>query len=272
MKPTLSISLMMAMSLQMLACAGMSRTVEEDPSDDMLAPPPGMVEIIRYEAQTQKLLDATSQLMDMQGESDEMGRRLEVICADYPEHQVCSPLTEAKFALEAFCSDREFTAHVDDVVNSCHQGQCKQVDHAEFITRSQYMTLVQRLPHSLVTFRAGKTRLKNDDKGQLQAFVEQVNAEQGYMIIVGRASRDGSWRKNVKLALDRAENTRHYMVSQLGLDPQRVGYITYGHEKMYLTAMDAERLSTQKLSVKQANRSALVFAYPCFEEDRGARH
>ncbi len=134
------------------------------------------------------------------------------------------------------------------------------------------MTLVQRLPHSLVTFRAGKTRLKNDDKGQLQAFVEQVNAEQGYMIIVGRASRDGSWRKNVKLALDRAENTRHYMVSQLGLDPQRVGYITYGHEKMYLTAMDAERLSTQKLSVKQANRSALVFAYPCFEEDRGARH
>ena len=43
-----------------------------------------------------------------------------------------------------------------------------------------------------------------------------------------------------------------------------VGYITYGHEKMYLTALDAERMGKgRRLSVKQANRSAFVFAYPC---------
>ncbi|MEZ4468033.1 MAG: hypothetical protein R3F43_27270 [bacterium] len=85
------------------------------------------------------------------------------------------------------------------------------------------------------------------------------------MIIVGRASKDGSWKRNVQLAIDRAENTRQELVKSMGLDPARVGYITYGHDKMYLTALDAERLSEKKLSPKQANRSALVFAYPCFQ-------
>ena len=54
------------------------------------------------------------------------------------------------------------------------------------------------------------------------------------------------------------------MVDQLGVDAKRVGYITYGHDKMYLTRLDAERLSGKKLTVKQANRSALVFSYPCY--------
>ncbi len=66
-------------------------------------------------------------------------------------------------------------------------------------------------------------------------------------------------------ALQRAENTRRYLVGDLGLDPKRVGYITYGEEKMYLTELDAERLSAKKVSTKQANRSALVFSYPCYE-------
>jgi hypothetical protein len=88
------------------------------------------------------------------------------------------------------------------------------------------------------------------------------------VIVVGRASKDGNWRQNLKLALSRAENTRKFSVEELGLNAGRVGYITYGADKMYLTALDAERLSEEKLSETQANRSALVFAYPCFDPNR----
>ena len=34
---------------------------------------------------------------------------------------------------------------------------------------------------------------------------------------------------------------------------------------MYLTQLDAERLTDKTLTEKQANRSALVFSYPCYE-------
>ena len=33
---------------------------------------------------------------------------------------------------------------------------------------------------------------------------------------------------------------------------------------MYLTKLDAERLAQQKLTTREANRSALLFVYPCF--------
>lgn len=163
-----------------------------------------------------------------------------------------------------FCSDVDFKSHVDEIVAACHQGQCKQVDQAQLLSRTQYMTLIQRLPHTLVTFRARDSKLDKKDKMKLQAFLESLGAEAGYIIIVGRASRDGLWRKNLEYALGRAESSRAFIVDELGMNKDRVGYITYGHEKMYLTDLDAERLSSKrKLSVKQANRSAFVFAYPC---------
>ena len=151
------------------------------------------------------------------------------------------------------------------VVNACHQGECKQVDQAEQISRSQYMLLTQRLPHSLVLFGPSKTRLDRRDKKQIQRFLEVLQGEKGYVIIVGRASKDGNWRHNIKLALKRAENTRKYLVDSMGISADRVGFITYGDEKMYLTRLDAERLSEKKLSEKQANRSALIFSYPCYD-------
>ena len=103
------------------------------------------------------------------------------------------------------------------------------------------------------------------DRRQLQQFVEGGQGAKGYFIIVGRASKDGSWKQNVKLALERAETTRKFLVEDLGIDSGKAGYITYGHAKMYLSELDAERLSQRKLSVRQANRSALVFTYPCYE-------
>ncbi len=223
------------------------------------------LQIIEYEKKTRQLIDTNKKLADARTKVDDQRRRLQVICVDYPDHQVCLPQTEAMYAREAFCGDTEFTGHVDGVVNACHQGECKQLDDAEQISRSQYMMLTQRLPHSLVTFRAGNTRLDKRDKEQLQQFLEFIQGEKGYVIIVGRASKDGSWRKNIKLALKRAENTRRFMVNDMGVDQGRVGFITYGDEKMYLTDLDAERLSDKRLTIKQANRSALVFAYPCYE-------
>ena len=237
--------------------------VEEKKPDE---PPPGMVSVVQYEKKTAQLMQATLKLGELRDNVDEQRRRLQVICADYPDHQVCQPQTAAEYARKAFCADQEFTKHVDAVVNSCHQGACKQVDEANLITRAQYMTLVQRLPHALVLFGASRTKLDRNDKKQIQQFVETIGADQGgYVIIVGRASKDGSWRTNLKLALDRAEHTRAFIVDQLGIDQKRVGYITYGHAKMYLTALDAERLTKKRLSPKQANRSALLFAYPCFD-------
>ena len=229
---------------------------------DPLFPPSGMIEggaLSKIGA-----IEATEALMHLQDNTDELRRRLTVICVDHDDHDACIPPRSASEARELFCQDVEFTNHVDEVVAACHQGQCKQVDQAEMLSRTQYMTLITRLPHTLVTFRARDTRLDRKDKIKLQRFLESIRADTGYIIIVGRASKDGLWRKNLEYALGRAESTRSYVVNELGMDKDRVGYITYGHEKLYLTELDAERLSdSRRLSVKQANRSAFVFAYPC---------
>ena len=224
--------------------------------------------LLEYEKKTKELLATTRKLNDSRSQLDDQRRRLMVICTDYPDHTVCLPQTAATYAREAFCKDPEFTGHVNAVVNACHQGECKQVDQAEQISRSQYMLLTQRLPHSLVLFGPSKTRLDRRDKKQIQQFLKVLQGEKGYVIIVGRASKDGNWRKNIKLALKRAENTRKYLVENMGISQDRVGFITYGDEKMYLTRLDAERLSKKKLSEKQANRSALIFSYPCFDSLR----
>lgn len=244
------------------ACGGarQTETVEQPPEVD-----PKFVEIVKYEKKTQELLDTNQKLTDVRGKLDEQRRRLAVICNDHPDHAVCQPQTQAAYARAAFCEDKEFTEHVDKVVESCHQGMCKQLDQAQMISRSNYMLLTTRLPHTLVTFGASRTKLDRRDKRQLQQFVESLGLEGGYVIIVGRASKDGPWKKNVELAIKRAEHTRQHLVDALGIDAQRAGYITYGHDKMYLTALDAERLTEKKLNVRQANRSALVFAYPCYE-------
>lgn len=228
---------------------------------------PSVVSLIEYEEKTRELMQATDQLNGLRDNLDDQKNRLMVICTDHPEHQVCAPQTAASYARKAFCEDAEFTGHIDEIVRSCHQGQCKQVDQAELLTRNQYMTLVQKLPHSLILFNLKRFELDKNDRAQLQRFLEVVNAEKGYIIVVGRASHDGSWTANLKLALDRAESVRAYMVNRMGMDKDRVGYITYGHEKMYLTELDAQRMSTRKLSIKQANRSALVFAYPCYDAE-----
>ena len=234
-------------------------------------PPPDMVMKVEYEQKTLELLQATERLTDLRDSFDEQRRRLAIICVDHPEHDVCAEQTAARYARGAFCGDAEFTGHVDGIVSACHEGQCKQVDQASMITRSDYMLLLSRLPSTLVLFRANQTKLDRRDRKQLQTFLENVQGERGYLIIVGRASRDGRWEKNLQLALDRAEETRSYLVDALGTETDRVGYITYGHPKMYLTELDAERMAAGKLSVKQANRSALVFAYPCYEEDPKAK-
>jgi outer membrane protein OmpA-like peptidoglycan-associated protein len=233
-------------------------------------PPPlpaNVIELVKYEQRTQELLDATELLHQSRQNLEDQKFRLAKICVDYPKHLVCQPQTAAEYARTAFCSDSDFTKHVDAVVQACHQGQCKQVDQAQFITRTDYMRLVQRLPHTLVTFRSANTKLDKIDRRQLQEFAEGIHGTKGYFIIVGRASKDGSWKLNVQLALDRAENARRFLVEKMGIDPAKAGFITYGHAKMYLTSLDAERLSKRRLSTTQANRSALVFRYPCYESE-----
>ncbi len=220
---------------------------------------------VEVEKRTKELMRATDRLREAQNSIDEQRRRLQNICVDYPDHQACDLHSAVSFARNAFCDDEEFTAHIDEVVRACDQGQCKQLDEASFLSRTNYMRLVQRLPHTLVLFKVRQTKLDKKDRQQLQAFLENVEAERGYVIVVGRASRDGSWRENVKLAIGRAETTRSYLVEALGMDDSRAGWITYGDPKMYITETDATRLSEKTLSVKQANRSALVFAYPCWD-------
>ncbi|MEY3014661.1 MAG: OmpA family [Pseudomonadota bacterium] len=248
----------------LLGACSANKVAPGPPTPEEIAADKG-VNVVEYEKKTQELVSATRKLEETRNSLDEQRRRLTVICADYPEHHVCAPQTAATYAREAFCKDANFKEHVDGIVKSCHQGQCKQVDDANLLTRSQYMLLVQRLPHKLITFRVGESKLDGEDRKQLQQFLEAISAEKGYIIVVGRASRDGSWKTNLRLAVDRANVARDYLVEQLGMDAQRVGYITYGHEKMYLTDLDVERLSGgKKLSVRDANRSALIFAYPCY--------
>ena len=259
--PHLSPVLLIALLASAMGCA---TTVDKNtPSPLEMATAENNMLRVQMADRTRALLDATDQLNTMEGDIDEQRRRLRNVCVDHPDHIACSLHQAAAFARETFCSDPEFTEHVDSVVASCQQGQCKQVDEAQLLSRTNYMTLVQRLPNSLVTFPLGSTRLDRKDKRQLQQFLENIEGDKGYIIVVGRASRDGSWKKNLRLALNRAEETRKFIVEDMGMDHERVGYITYGHEKMYITALDAERLSERKLSVRQANRSALVFSYPC---------
>jgi outer membrane protein OmpA-like peptidoglycan-associated protein len=257
------LALSLTLALSQGACGGgpQSRTEPLPEESDE----PGVVTIVQYEKKTAELMETSRKLAELRGNADEQSRRLAVICTDYPDHQVCQPQTAAEFAREAFCKDKDFTEHVNRVVDACHQGECKQVDQAEQISRSEYMLLTQRLPHLLITFGASNMTLDGKDKKRLQQFVEAVRGERGYMIIVGRASKDGNWRNNLKLALGRAENTRKYLVDEIGVDQKRAGYITYGADKMYLTQLDAERLTEEKLTTTQANRSALVFSYPCYD-------
>ncbi|MFN3197184.1 MAG: OmpA family protein [Bradymonadia bacterium] len=249
-------------ALGLSACGGAQTGPEDDPYADNQE-----ITQVQYEEKTRELLDATEQLQSTQTQLDDQKRRLSSICADYPDHHACEIHARAIYAREAFCSEEEFVKHVNEVVSACHQGMCKQVDQAEQISRDQYMLLTRRLPHTLITFPANGTKLDATDKAQMQRFIENLRGEKGYVIIVGRASKDGPWRKNLELALKRAEHTRQYMVGQIGLDKTKVGYITYGHSKMYLTDLDVERLTNKRLSTKQANRSALIFAYPCYESD-----
>lgn len=249
------------------AGCGTVRKEEGAPVDDTAAEddtPPGTIKLIEYEKKTAELLMATAKLEELQGDMDGLERRLRTICADYPNHIVCDLHKQAEFARQAFCADENFTKHVDEIVQACAQGACKQVDEAQLLSRAQYMTLLQKLPHKLLLFRSAETRLDGDDKKELQQFLDAIRGDEGYIIIVGRASREGQWRDNLRYALDRAESARAYLVDSLGFDQSRVGYITYGHEKMYLTQLDAERLATKKLSEREANRSALVFTYPCW--------
>lgn len=223
---------------------------------------------LKYQKKTEALIQNSKKLQSITHELSEQQWRLKAVCRDHEDHEACAPYTALHKARDTFCSDRFFVKHVDLIINSCHQGQCKQVDSAKQIDRGQYMLLTQSLPHTLVTFRANDTKLDRKDRKQIQSFMELLEANKGYVIIVGRASKDGNWRNNVRLAVDRAESTRSYVVNQLGIDEKRVGYITYGDEKMYLTELDIQRLQgkKKKLNIKQANRSALIFSYPCFKD------
>ncbi|PIE20309.1 MAG: hypothetical protein CSA66_00730 [Proteobacteria bacterium] len=263
----MTMTTLLALSLGLVLSAGCATTKPTPPPPPPAeAPlPPNAVSLLEYEQKTAELLQATAKLETLQDDMDGMRRRLTTICADYPDHTVCDIHQAAAFARAAFCEDANFTSHVDEIVRACHEGACKQVDEAQLLSRGQYMTLIQRLPHKLITFKSASTRLDTGDKKKLQQFIEAISGEAGYLIIVGRASREGPWRDNLRYALDRAEHTREFLVDNLGFASDRVGYITYGHEKMYLTQLDAERLAQQKLSTRQANRSALVFSYPCHD-------
>lgn len=254
------------LSLATWSCATKPKVQEPAPEVGEEAPtPPGYVKVVEYEAKTKALLEATDKLEGLQSDVDEQRRRLQVLCADYPKHVACDEYAKAEFARRAFCEDANFTTHVDDIVKSCHQGACKQVDEAQLLSRTDYMTLVSHLPHKLITFKSADTNLDKKDQASLQQYLEAVRGDEGFIIIVGRASREGPWNDNLRYALDRAESTRKFIVENMGIDASRVGYITYGHEKMYLTEVDAERLSERKLSTREANRSALVFTYPCYK-------
>ena len=249
-----------------LLCIGLCACATTQPKPDAPSgPSKEQLQFIELEQKTAKLLQTSQKLHSLQQNHEEQRRRLAIICADHADHQVCQPQSDRDYALRTFCGDRSFVSHVDEIVGACHQGQCRQVDDASMLKRIQYRTLVSRLPHKLVTFGSSSVKLDRRDKREVQQFIEAIQAQHGYVIVVGRASRDGPWRKNVRLALNRAENTRQYIVNELGMDAKYVGYITYGHEKMYLTTLDAERLSGKKMTIRQANRSALIFSYPCFQ-------
>ena len=226
---------------------------------------------LKYKDKTQKLIKTSEQLNEVKSTLEEQQWRLSAVCADHSDHQACAPYTNASEAKKIFCKDPFFVKHVDQIVQSCHQGQCKQLDQAQQIDRNQYMMLMQGLPHTLITFKANQTRLDKKDQREIQKFLELLGGVQGYVVVVGRASKDGSWKHNIKLAVNRAESARKYIVNDMGIDASRVGYITYGDEKMYLTGLDIDRLTQSKkkrLSIKQANRSALIFSYPCFENEK----
>lgn len=239
---------------------------DEAPAEEPDKAPPGFVNVVEYDAKTKELMLATEKLAALQGDVDEQARRLSALCADYPKHAACDEYAAAAFAKKNLCSDPELTKHIDAIVDSCNQGACKQVDEASLLERTDYMMLVRHLPHKLVTFKSAETKLDAADKKALQSYLEAVRGDDGYIIIVGRASKDGPWNDNLRYAIDRAESTREFIEKTLGVDPKQVGYITYGHDKMYLTDLDIERLSEKKMSSTEANRSALIFTYPCYKK------
>ncbi len=247
----------------MFACGAQPKTADQPvSSDDDDKGEIQKIEEVEYKKTTKALMETSEKLKVVEETAKELGWRLKAICADHEDHQACQPYTDAQKAKELFCADKTITSHIEKIIESCHQGQCKQLDSAQEINRNQMLLLLQSLPHLLVLFKANETKLDPKDQSQIQRFLESVDGEKGYVIIVGRASKDGVWKKNISLAVNRAENTRQYLVSEMGLNQKNTGYITYSDQKMLLTDTDAKRLG-KKLSVTQANRSAFIFSYPC---------
>ena len=164
-------------------------------------------------------MKTSEQLNQIKGTLEEQQWRLSAVCSDHPDHQACTPYTNASEAKTIFCKDPFFVKHVDQIIQSCHQGQCKQIDQAQQIDRNQYMMLMQGLPHTLITFKANQTKLDRRDRTDIQKFLEVLGGVRGYVVIVGRASKDGAWKHNLKLAVNRAESTRKYIVCLLYTSP-----------------------------------------------------
>jgi outer membrane protein OmpA-like peptidoglycan-associated protein len=257
-------SLICLLSFILMACGANPSAKDQDDDDhdgDQSKSEQNIIKL-EYEKKTKALVETSQKLQEVEEEIKEQNWRLKSVCADHGDHQACQPYTNAQKAKEIFCSDEKITDHIEEIINSCHQGQCKQLDQAQQINRNQMMLLLQSLPHLLVQFKANQTKLDRKDHEEIQKFLEMIEGNDGYVMIVGRASKDGAWKKNIELAVQRAENTRKYLVSEMGIDQKNTGYITYGEEKMYLTETDVKRLG-KKLSVTQANRSAFLFSYPC---------
>ena len=151
------VSVLVALVMWVSGCA----TVKPKPKP-VPKVPSHLIEIIKYEKKTRELIETTGRLRDTRQKLDDQKYRLAKICTDYPEHLVCQPQTAAAYAKKRFCADGTFTQHVDSVVKACHQGQCKQVAQARHLSRTNYMLLLQKLPHALVLFKVGKSNL---DKG-----------------------------------------------------------------------------------------------------------
>ena len=215
--------LLLIMGLALLATGCASAKPKPKPKPKV---PGHLIEIVKYKKKTRQLMETARRLSQTRLKLEDQRYRLAKICVDYPAHIVCQPQTAAKYARQRFCADSTFTKHVDSVVKACHQGQCKQVDQASRLSRMDYMILLQKLPHTLVLFRVGKSNLDRTDRRQLQRFIETLQGQQGYFIIVGRASREGRWRKNVRLALDRAEVARKFIVETLGI-PKSPGALSH---------------------------------------------
>jgi outer membrane protein OmpA-like peptidoglycan-associated protein len=202
-------------------------------------------------------------------------------------------LTQSNRDVPKICKHKGVLEIVSNLRKVCIKGKCdltKLLKKANMLNLTKFLALI-KLNENKTTFffRKGKVTL---DPEQVQEKIESLVAQLTYMIqepdntiafIIAKASKTGTTKQNQVLSTKRAESVFQIVEKALEEHAEEMScdqiYRTYvgsrlfqfnvtdAKESGYYKDVDMKRARKfREKDVEFINQSAVVFAYPCFEE------